>query len=215
MAGSLTPIVIFASLGHFMRREARSSYEIARSVTANTFIGTYLCCCSRVASSSCSCCTWPFNCLLFVFNISSSLAKAAALIWCSCAFETFQGSKPFNVLNEICNPFWMTVRGVARGGQPKTRKLQQVCCRLVTLLSSSRYQDAFASLAPASWKQVCCKLSTGLMQDDNWDFLSPSLMQVAPSLQISSWNKSYFHRLAASWWIQQTCCNFWQLAGSR
>ena len=33
--------------------------------------------------------------------------------------------------------------------QPQTRKLQQVCCRLVALLSSSRYQDAFASLAPA------------------------------------------------------------------
>ena len=33
--------------------------------------------------------------------------------------------------------------------QPETRKLQQVCCRLAALLSSSRYQDAFASLAPA------------------------------------------------------------------
>ena len=33
--------------------------------------------------------------------------------------------------------------------QPETRKLHQVCCRLVTLLSSSRYQDAFALLAPA------------------------------------------------------------------
>ena len=32
---------------------------------------------------------------------------------------------------------------------PKTRKSQQVCCRLFTLQSSSRYQDAFASLASA------------------------------------------------------------------
>ena len=32
---------------------------------------------------------------------------------------------------------------------PETHKLQQVCCRLVTLQSSSRYQDAFASLALA------------------------------------------------------------------
>ena len=33
--------------------------------------------------------------------------------------------------------------------QPETHELQQVCCRHDTLLSSSRYQDAFASLAPA------------------------------------------------------------------
>ena len=31
----------------------------------------------------------------------------------------------------------------------ETRKLHQACCRLVALQSSSRYQDAFASLAPA------------------------------------------------------------------
>ena len=35
------------------------------------------------------------------------------------------------------------------GTQPETLKLQQVCCSLVTLQSSSRYQDAFTSLAPA------------------------------------------------------------------
>ena len=33
--------------------------------------------------------------------------------------------------------------------QPETLKLHQVCFMLVALLSSSRYQDAFASLAPA------------------------------------------------------------------
>ena len=31
--------------------------------------------------------------------------------------------------------------------QPKTHRLKQVCCRLVTSQSSSRYQDAFASLS--------------------------------------------------------------------
>ena len=36
-----------------------------------------------------------------------------------------------------------------RSTQPETRKLQQVCCRLVTMLLSRRHQDAFASLAPA------------------------------------------------------------------
>ena len=33
--------------------------------------------------------------------------------------------------------------------QPETRKLHQVSCRLVALLSSSRYQDAVALRAPA------------------------------------------------------------------
>ena len=33
--------------------------------------------------------------------------------------------------------------------QPETRQLQQVCCSLVAVRSSSRYQDALASLAPA------------------------------------------------------------------
>ena len=31
--------------------------------------------------------------------------------------------------------------------QPEMHKFQRVCCRLVTLLSSNQYQDAFASLA--------------------------------------------------------------------
>ena len=45
------------------------------------------------------------------------------------------------------------------GTQPETRKLQQVFCRLVVLLSSSRCQDAFTSLAPAgSCQQAGCKL---------------------------------------------------------
>ena len=49
--------------------------------------------------------------------------------------------------------------------QPGTRKLQKVSCRLVALLSSSRYQDALASLVPlddyksaASCQQACCQL---------------------------------------------------------
>ena len=33
--------------------------------------------------------------------------------------------------------------------QPETRKLQPVCFRLVTLQSSGRYQNAFASFTPA------------------------------------------------------------------
>ena len=57
--------------------------------------------------------------------------------------------------SEICNyrqltsSFQRVVKLASFGTQPETRKLQQVCRRLVTLLSSSRYQDAFASLAPA------------------------------------------------------------------
>ena len=45
----------------------------------------------------------------------------------------------------------------------ETHKLQQVCCKLVTLQSPNRYQDAFASLA----QTIDCQ-----------DFLSTSLIQI-------------------------------------
>ena len=40
-----------------------------------------------------------------------------------------------------------SVRVCGIATQPEMRKFQQVCCRLVALLSSNQYQDAFASLA--------------------------------------------------------------------
>ena len=43
--------------------------------------------------------------------------------------------------------FSLEQRGASWASQAK--ELRQVCCRLVTLQSSSRYQDAFTSLAPA------------------------------------------------------------------
>ena len=95
--------------------------------------------------------------------------------------------------------------------QPQTCKLQQVCFRIVALLSSSRYQNAFAWLAPswlsniaASCEQACCKLIVKTFYPEAWCKL---FQQLAASRQISSCNKSDFHRLTASWWIQQTCCN--------
>ena len=57
--------------------------------------------------------------------------------------------------------------------QPETRKLQQVCCRLVNLLSPSMI---------TSLLQVVNKLE----QVDNWDFLSTSLMQVVSTTSSKS-----------------------------
>ena len=47
---------------------------------------------------------------------------------------------------DICH---FTGMNLISNTQPETRKLQQVCCRLVTMPSSNQYQDAFASLAQA------------------------------------------------------------------
>ena len=55
--------------------------------------------------------------------------------------------------------------------QPKTRKLQHVCRRVAALQSSSRHQDAFASLAPACLLQV----SKSSMQVDCQRFLLSDL----------------------------------------
>ena len=79
--------------------------------------------------------------------------------------------------------------------------LGQTCFRLDALLSSSRYQDALASLA---CQQACCKLIVKNFHPQAWCKL---FQQLAASLQISSCNKSDFHRLATTWWSQQTCCN--------
>ena len=56
-------------------------------------------------------------------------ATSCQQVWCKLIVKTF-----FHKLDDSC-----------------FNNLQQVCCRLVTLLSSSRYQDAFASLVLAWW----------------------------------------------------------------
>ena len=70
------------------------------------------------------------------------------------------------------------------------------CNRLVT---TSRYQDAFAWLATACWRQVCLKLSTDLLQVDCQNLLSTGSLQV----------------VSTSWW--QVCKAWWnwQLATGR
>ena len=101
--------------------------------------------------------------------------------------------------------------------QPETRKLQQVCCRLVALLSSSRYQDTFASLVPACWGHVCCKTECGVNMRLAASWLSTLFIHkldvLSTSLQISICNKFEFYRLAATWLCQQTCSNL-KLAAS-
>ena len=98
------------------------------------------------------------------------------------------------------------------GHTAKTRKLHQVCCRLVTFLSSSPISGCV---------RIACSglMITSVLQflnrhDASWlsrffiHKLDASCFNLsAASLQISSYNKSDFHRLAATWWIRQTCGN--------
>ena len=94
--------------------------------------------------------------------------------------------------------------------------LQQICRHLAAdLLSTSRYQDAFAWLKTAWWRQACCKLSTDLMQVDCQNLLSTSLLQVVST----SCNKSANDKLQqAGFWdlfqldevakfFDKPCCN--------
>ena len=62
-----------------------------------------------------------------------------------------------------------------------------------SLLQVVNRLDASCSirLVKTCYPQACCNL----------------FQQLATSLQISSCNKSDFHELASTWWIQQTCCN--------
>ena len=82
--------------------------------------------------------------------------------------------------------------------QPKPHKLIQSLfyTDLATdLLSTSRYQDAFARLATACWRQVCCKLSTDLLQVDCQNLLFTGLLQVVST----SCNKSANDKLQKVW----------------
>ena len=80
--------------------------------------------------------------------------------------------------------------------------LLQACCNL---RSSSRYQDAFASLAPAWWQQVCCKLSTDLLQVANCKLAASCERQTCCKLRTTDLLQVANGRLAASCELQ-TCC---------
>ena len=73
----------------------------------------------------------------------------------------------------------------------------QVAASLIfaTCISIDAFNRLAAScsirLVKTCYPQACCKL----------------LQQLAAGMQISSCNKADFHRLAATWWSQQTCCN--------
>ena len=73
----------------------------------------------------------------------------------------------------------------------------QVAASLIfaTCISIDAFNRLAAScsirLVKTCYPQACCKL----------------LQQLAASLQISSCSKADFHRLATTWWSQQTCCN--------
>ena len=83
-------------------------------------------------------------------SVTQSRTSQASLTTCN----KLVIAKPEQVMQTHPDISLMTARQQAccrLATQPETRKLQQVCCRFVALPSSSRYQDAFASLAPAWW----------------------------------------------------------------
>ena len=106
----------------------------------------------------------------------------------------------------------------------KVTSLQQTCCNLhvsccvtqrwhvrilpwrIILLSTSWYQDAFA------WQQVCCMLSTDLLQVDCQNLLSTGLLQVVSTSCNKSVNvKLRQAKLVATWWNWQV---YWNLLTS-
>ena len=79
-------------------------------------------------------------------------------------------------------------------------KKQQDCWHLATdLLSTSRYQDAFAWLATACWRQVCCKLSQEtcckLIVETCYPQACCKLFEVLTSLQMISCTEPDFNSL--------------------
>ena len=83
---------------------------------------------------------------------------------------------------------------------------------LQQLVTTSRYQDAFAWLTTACWRQACCKLSTDLLQVDciqtcYQQACCNMFQQVETSLRMTSCNNPDFSILVATWWNWQACCN--------
>ena len=97
----------------------------------------------------------------------------------------------------------------------KTPKLQQVCWHLVTVCYNKQISGIVRMACDSLWEQVCCKLSTGLLQAVNrvvasWLFQQACrnlFQQVVTSLRMTSYNKPDFNRLVATWWNWQACCN--------
>ena len=91
--------------------------------------------------------------------------------------------------------------------QTKTLKLKKVLEILQHhLVINSWYQDAFA------WQQVCCKLSTDLLQVDCKNLLSTGLLQVVSTSCNKSVNvKLRQAKLVVTWWNWQV---YWNLLTS-
>ena len=104
--------------------------------------------------------------------------------------------------------------------EPETRKLQQVCRRLVSLelyqadirMRSHRLLRLDDNKSAACSQQVWCKLIVKTFYPQAWCKL---FQQLAESLQTSSCNKSDFHRLDTTWWSQQTWCNLLTTSSSK
>ena len=85
-----------------------------------------------------------------------------------------------------------------------TNNTQTKTCNLhfsQQLVTTRRYQDAFTWLATPCLRQVCCKLSTDLLQVDCQNLLFTGLLQVVTSLKMTNYNET---DLTGN---RQVCCN--------
>ena len=79
------------------------------------------------------------------------------------------------------------------------------CCHQADIrMRSHRLLRLDDNRSAASCQQAWCNLIIETLCSQAWCKL---FEQLAASLQISSCNKSDFHRLAATWWNWQACCN--------
>ena len=76
------------------------------------------------------------------------------------------------------------------------------CCHRTDIRMRSASLDD--NKPAASCQQPCCKLIVKTFYSQT---RCNSFQQFVASLQLSSCNKSDFHRLAATWWSLQICCN--------
>ena len=128
----------------------------------------------------------------------------------------------FSLYMHICSAFsnlssltsateLQTIIQVVRGMSSRVHSQKRASCKtfvniLQQLVTTSRYQDAFAWLATGWWRQVCCKLSTGLLRVDCPNWLSTGLLQVVST----SCDKSSSDKLQQAW-LSQACCNLMKL----
>ena len=109
-------------------------------------------------------------------------------------------------INWMDKPGWrLTVHSQKRTNCSKSAAGLMSCCHQADIrMHSHRLLRLDDNTSAASCHQGCDEL---IIKTFYPQALSKLFQQLAVSLQISSCNKSDFHRFAATWWSQQTYCN--------